>query len=73
MEKVLEKGLAIEELEAQEMGLLPDRVEMRHRRRHRRRRQGGATATASSVAVVSESGNSFSFNELDGGGIISMN
>ena len=72
MEKVLEKGLAIEELEAQEMGLLPDRVEMRHRRRHRRRRQGGATATATSAAVVSESGNSFSFNELDDGGQVEV-
>jgi hypothetical protein len=66
MERTLEKGLAIEELEAQEMGLLPDRVEMRHRRRHHRggrRRRGGATATA--TAIVSESGNSFSFNDLD--------
>ena len=73
MEKVLEKGLAIEELEAQEMGLLPDRVEMRHRRRHgRRRRRGGATATATSAAVVSESGNSFSFNELDDGGRVEV-
>jgi hypothetical protein len=65
MEKVFEQGLATEELEAQEMGLLPDRVEMRHRRRHGRRgRRGGATATGGD-AVVAFSGNSFSFNELE--------
>ena len=40
MEKILEKkGLALEELEAQSVGLLPDRVEMRRRRR----RRGGVT------------------------------
>ncbi len=39
MKKIMEKkGLALEELEAQSVGLLPDRVEMR-----RRRRRGGVT------------------------------
>jgi hypothetical protein len=33
MEKMETKGLKREELEAQEFGLLPDRVEMRRRRR----------------------------------------
>ena len=36
MEKTLQMGgLALEELEAQSVGLLPDRVEMRRRRRRR--------------------------------------
>ena len=40
MEKTLQMGgLALEELEAQSVGLLPDRVEMRRRRR----RRGGVT------------------------------
>ena len=43
MEKLTEKkeGLAFEELEAQPVGLLPDRVEMRRRRRRRRGGGGG--------------------------------
>jgi hypothetical protein len=62
MEKMETKGLKREELEAQEFGLLPDRVEMR-----RRRRRGGIRITNTNVAtaVVAFSGNSFSFNELD--------
>ena len=55
MEKILEKkGLALEELEAQSVGLLPDRVEMRRRRRSR----GGVTVvndnynSSESVAVI---------------------
>ena len=37
MKETLQKeGLALEELEAQPVGLLPDRVEMRRRRRRRR-------------------------------------
>ena len=63
MEKMETKGLKLEELEAEEFGLLPDRVEMRHRRR---RRRGGVTNTATAIAVVNDSGNSFSFNEVDG-------
>jgi hypothetical protein len=35
MEKRETKGLMLKELEAQESGLLPDRVELRHRRRYR--------------------------------------
>ena len=62
MEKVETKGLKREELEAQEFGLLPDRVEMR-----RRRRRGGIRNTNVAQAAVIGSGNSFSFNELDGG------
>ena len=56
------KGLKLEELEAQEFGLLPDRVEMRHRRRRRRR---GVTNTAIAVSSVDDSGNVIigSFNE----------
>ena len=60
MEKMETKGLKREELEAQEFGLLPDRVEMR-----RRRRRGGIRNTNVAQAVVAYSGNSFSFNELD--------
>ena len=59
MEKMETKGLKREELEAQEFGLLPDRVEMRHRRRRRR-----ISNTNVAQAVVAFSGNSFSFNEL---------
>jgi hypothetical protein len=50
------KGLKREELEAQEFGLLPDRVEMR------RRRRGGIRNTAFAAAVVEDSGNSFNVN-----------
>ncbi len=51
------KGLNFEELEAQEFGLLPDRVEMRHRRRRRR-----ISNTAVAIAVVEDSGNSENTN-----------
>jgi hypothetical protein len=61
MEKMETKGLKREELEAQEFGLLPDRVEMRRRRRRGIR----ITNTNVATAVVAFSGNSFSFNELD--------
>jgi hypothetical protein len=53
------KGLKREELEAQEFGLLPDRVEMR------RRRRGGIRNTATAIAVVEDSGNSFNINVGD--------
>ena len=62
MEKMETKGLKREELEAQEFGLLPDRVEMRHRRR---RGRISNTNTNVAQAVVAFSGNSFSFNEID--------
>jgi len=61
MEKMETKGLKREELEAQEFGLLPDRVEMRRRRRRGIR----ITNTNVAQAFVIGSGNSFSFNELD--------
>ena len=60
MEKMETKGLKREELEAQEFGLLPDRVEMRRRRRRGIR----ITNTNVAQAFVIGSGNSFSFNEL---------
>jgi hypothetical protein len=50
----MEKTVAIAELEAQEVGLLPDRVEMR-RRRHRR---GGRRR----VTNVSAEANNFNEN-----------
>ena len=61
MEKMETKGLKREELEAQEFGLLPDRVEMRRRRRRGIR----ITNTNVAQAFVIGSGNSFSFNTLD--------
>ncbi len=65
------KGLNFEELEAQEFGLLPDRVEMTHRRRRRRGRRitNTAVAVSSSESSVNDSGNSaiiiLSFNTVD--------
>jgi len=55
MEKTLETGFAREELEAQGMGLLPDRVEMRRRRRGRRGRRG--RNVSSSAVAISENYN----------------
>lgn len=46
-------GLNREELEAQSAGLLPDRLEMRHRRHGRRRRGRGL------VLVIVDDGNQF--------------
>ena len=40
MEKKIEKGLALEELEAQAVELLPDRIEMRRIRRIRKKKRG---------------------------------
>jgi hypothetical protein len=55
MEKVT-KGLALEELEAQHVELLPDRVEMhrghRHTRRVRRVRSGNIVCTQQAIAVL---------------------
>jgi hypothetical protein len=50
MEKI-EKGLALEELEAQTAELLPDRLEMRRRRRIRRRRKRGFVCSPTNVQV----------------------
>ena len=51
MEKI-EKGLALEELEAQSVELLPDRLEMRRRRRGSRiRRRASEGFTCSPVNV----------------------
>ena len=61
MEKTLEMGFALEELEAQDMGLLPDRVEMRRRRR--RRRRGGRSVSSSAVAISEN--NNFLINVND--------
>ncbi len=55
MEKVT-KGLALQELEAQHVELLPDRVEMHrwwHRHRHVRRiRSGNISCDAQAIAVL---------------------
>ena len=59
----MEKYIAFEELEAQQMGLLPDRVEMRRRRRNRRRRRGGRDVTANSFALAQQA--QFLINESD--------
>jgi hypothetical protein len=50
MEKI-EKGLALEELEAQTAELLPDRLEMRRRSRIRRRRKRGFVCSPTNVQV----------------------
>ena len=41
MEKTEIRGLSLEELEAQHVELLPDRIEMRRFRRRRNRNRGG--------------------------------
>ena len=50
MEKI-EKGLALEELEAQFAELLPDRLEMRRRSRIRNRRKRGFECSPTNVQV----------------------
>ena len=53
MEKMMSKGLALEELEAHgHAQLLPDRIEMRRwrNRQRRRRRSGNVTCTATNVS-----------------------
>jgi len=50
MEKI-EKGLALEELEAQFAELLPDRLEMRRRSRIRNRRKRGFVCSPTNVQV----------------------
>jgi hypothetical protein len=55
MEKIT-KGLVLEELEAQHVGLLPDRIEMhrghRHTRRVRRVRSGNIGCDQQAIAVL---------------------
>ena len=52
MEKVT-KGLALEELEAQHVELLPDRVEMHRWHRHTRRvRRGNINCDLQAIAVL---------------------
>ena len=51
MEKKIEKGLTLEELEAQTAELLPDRLEMRRRSRIRRRRKRGFVCSPTNVQV----------------------
>jgi hypothetical protein len=64
MEKI-EKGLALEELEAQSAVLLPDRLEMRRRRRRgsRVRRNASEGFTCSPVNV--QVGEDFNFVDQD--------
>jgi hypothetical protein len=49
--EMIEKGLALEELEAQFAELLPDRLEMRRRSRIRNRRRRGFECSPSNVQV----------------------
>jgi hypothetical protein len=49
--EMIEKGLALEELEAQFAELLPDRLEMRRRSRIRNRRKRGFECSPSNVQV----------------------
>ncbi len=58
----MKNGLALRELEAQPVGLLPDRVEMRRRRRGRR---GGSSAVATAVNENLNVNINDSFNEYD--------
>ena len=52
MEKVT-KGLALEELEAQHVELLPDRIEMHRGHRHTRRvRRGNINCSQQAIAVL---------------------
>jgi hypothetical protein len=62
MEKTLETGFAREELEAQGMGLLPDRVEMRRRRRGRHGRRGRRGRDISATASVFNENNNYLIN-----------
>jgi hypothetical protein len=59
MEKKIEKGLALEELEAQSAELLPDRLEMRRRSNIRKRRKRGFVCSPSNVQVADD------FNDID--------
>jgi hypothetical protein len=61
----MEKYIAFEELEAQQMGLLPDRVEMRRRRR--RGRRGGSSAVATAANYNTNVNINDSFNEYEFG------
>jgi hypothetical protein len=63
--EMIEKGLALEELEAQSAELLPDRLEMRRRRRRgsRVRRNASEGFTCSPVNV--QVGEDFNFVDQD--------
>jgi hypothetical protein len=63
--EMIEKGLALEELEAQSAELLPDRLEMRRRRRRgsRIRRNANEGFTCSPVNV--QVGEDFNFVDQD--------
>ena len=63
--EMIEKGLALEELEAQTAELLPDRLEMRRRRRRgsRIRRNASEGFTCSPVNV--QIGEDFNFVDQD--------
>ena len=63
--EMIEKGLALEELEAQTAELLPDRLEMRRRRRRgsRIRRNASEGFTCSPVNV--QVGEDFNFVDQD--------
>jgi hypothetical protein len=49
--EMIEKGLALEELEAQAAELLPDRIEMRRRSNIRKNRKRQFTCSPSNVQV----------------------
>ena len=50
--EMIEKGLALEELEAQIAELLPDRLEMRRRSRIRKSRKRGFECSPTNVQVA---------------------
>jgi hypothetical protein len=56
--EMIEKGLALEELEAQTAQLLPDRLEMRRRSNIRKRRKRGFVCSPDNVQVGD-------FNDID--------
>jgi hypothetical protein len=49
--EMIEKGLTLEELEAQSADLLPDRLEMRRRSNIRKRRKRGFVCSPTNVQV----------------------
>jgi hypothetical protein len=59
----MQKYIAFEELEAQSMGLLADRVEMRRRRR--RRRRGGRSVSSSAVAISENNNFLINLNDVE--------
>jgi hypothetical protein len=57
--EMIEKGLALEELEAQTAELLPDRLEMRRRSNIRKSRKRQFTCSPNNVQVADN------FNDID--------